>query len=348
MMSALTAPGGSSKLESEVKMTTLESGGLPLFLQPLYVNLRDEPTAFREWLVQNREPLEELLLEHGALVFRGFAVRKTSDFSRLFEHYPDTGFGYRGGAAPRNELAPRVFESTRIPAEDVLLLHQEMCYLPHPPTKIAFYCRLPSVSGGETLIGDMRAVTRALPTSLVEAVAEKGVQYKRNLRDQSVSSGNSYLDGMHGSWQSSFETEDPAKALADCADMGLTAAWLDDGSLSTSYVAPTGIRPHPVSGEPVWFNQIAGATFRRESIGDRYAAYEQYYGSTKPLPHETNYGDGSPISESDMRALYSTLFAHTLRFPWSAGDVMLVDNWFTAHGRNSFTGLRDVQVSLLY
>ena len=105
-MSTLTAPGGASMLDSEVRMTTLESGGLPLFLQPLDVSLRDEPTAFREWLVQNREPLEELLLEHGALVFRGFAIRETSDFSRLFEHYPDTGFGYRGGAAPRANWLP--------------------------------------------------------------------------------------------------------------------------------------------------------------------------------------------------------------------------------------------------
>ena len=335
-------------LDSEVRMTTLESGRLPLFLQPLDNNLRDEPTAFRKWLVENREPLEALLLEHGALVFRGFAVRETSDFSRLLEHYPSNDFGYRGGAAPRAELAPRVFESTRVPAEDVLLLHQEMSYLPHPPTKVAFFCRSTAVSGGETLIGDMRTVTKALPTSFVDAVAEKGVQYKRNFRDEAISSGNAYLDGMHGTWQRCFETDDPDKAVADCADMGLTAEWLDDGSLSTSYVAPTGIRPHPVSGESVWFNQIAGATFRPESIGDRYEAYEQYYGSTKPLPHETNYGDGSPIGDSDMRALYSALFANTLHFPWSAGDVMLVDNWFTAHGRNRFTGLRDVQVSLLY
>lgn len=347
-MSTLTAPVGTSTLDSEVILTTLESGGLPLFIQPLDVSLRDDPTAFRGWLIQNREPLEALLLEHGALVFRGFAIRETSDFSKLFEHYPDGGFGYRGGAAPRDELAPRVFESTQIPAEDVLLAHQEMSYLPNPPTKIAFYCRAPSVSGGETLIANMRTVTKTLPKSLVEAVAEKGVQYIRNLRDKSISSGNSYLDGMHASWQSSFETDDPAKALADCTGLGLTAEWLDDGSLSTSYVAPTGIRPHPVSGEPVWFNQIAGSTFRRESLGNRFEAYEQYYGSTKPIPHDTTYGDGSPIGESDMRALYSTLFAHTLRFPWSAGDVMLVDNWFTAHGRNSFTGLRNVQVSLLY
>ncbi len=347
-MSTKTAQRGRSTLESEVRMTTLESGRLPLFLQPIDSSLQDESTTFRKWLVENQEPLEELLLEHGAIVFRGFAVRSTSDFSHLFEHYPSNDVGYRGGAAPRAELAPRVFESTRVPAEDVLLAHQEMSYLPDPPTKVAFYCQLPSVSGGETLVCDMRAVTRALPASFVDAVAEKGVQYKRNFRDKAIESGNAYLDGMHRSWQSAFETDDPAEAIANCTDMGLSAEWLDDGSLSASYVAPTGIRPHPANGELVWFNQIAGSTFRPESIGDRYKAYQQYYGTTKPKPHETNFGDGSPIEDSDLRALYSTLFAHTLRFPWSAGDVMLVDNWFTAHGRNSFTGLRNVQVSLLY
>ena len=36
-----------------------------------------------------------------------------------------------------------------------------------------------------------------------------------------------------------------------------------------------------------------------------------------------------------------------VRFPWSHGDVMLLDNFLTAHGRNSYTGKRDVQVALL-
>ena len=56
--------------------------------------------------IKNQEPLEELLMEHGALMFRGFAVTNTMDFSRLFEHYPETGFGYRGGAATKAASAP--------------------------------------------------------------------------------------------------------------------------------------------------------------------------------------------------------------------------------------------------
>ncbi len=34
-------------------------------------------------------------------------------------------------------------------------------------------------------------------------------------------------------------------------------------------------------------------------------------------------------------------------FPWSAGDVMVLDNFRVAHGRNRYEGHRDVQVALL-
>jgi len=35
-----------------------------------------------------------------------------------------------------------------------------------------------------------------------------------------------------------------------------------------------------------------------------------------------------------------------LAFRWQAGDVMLVENRLTGHGRNPFAGARDVQVML--
>ncbi|MGE1070901.1 TauD/TfdA family dioxygenase [Pantoea agglomerans] len=35
-----------------------------------------------------------------------------------------------------------------------------------------------------------------------------------------------------------------------------------------------------------------------------------------------------------------------MQFDWRAGDVMLVENRITAHGRRPFNGPRDVQVML--
>ena len=36
-----------------------------------------------------------------------------------------------------------------------------------------------------------------------------------------------------------------------------------------------------------------------------------------------------------------------MAFPWSHGDVLLIDNYLTAHGRNTYTGRRDIQVALI-
>ncbi|MET0132709.1 MAG: TauD/TfdA family dioxygenase, partial [Kibdelosporangium sp.] len=36
---------------------------------------------------------------------------------------------------------------------------------------------------------------------------------------------------------------------------------------------------------------------------------------------------------------------HTIRAPWQAGDLLLVDNCRTAHSREPFTGARDVVVA---
>jgi alpha-ketoglutarate-dependent taurine dioxygenase len=46
-------------------------------------------------------------------------------------------------------------------------------------------------------------------------------------------------------------------------------------------------------------------------------------------------------------ALLNDIYAtHTLREPWQAGDLMLVDNVRTAHSREAFTGSREVLVAL--
>jgi alpha-ketoglutarate-dependent taurine dioxygenase len=38
--------------------------------------------------------------------------------------------------------------------------------------------------------------------------------------------------------------------------------------------------------------------------------------------------------------------AHTVREPWQDGDLMLVDNIRTAHGRDAYAGPREVYVGM--
>jgi hypothetical protein len=321
--------------------------GFPLFVQPREPELRDSRAAFGAWFRDNRERFDEMLAEAGAIVFRGFPLADTAGFGDLIAHYDSPKFGYAGGSSPRRNLQGRVFESTYTPPDQVIMLHQEMAYLPTYPSRIAFFCRIPSVTGGETFIADMRRVTTTLDPALVAEVEGRGIRYKRNFREAANSTGDGWLDAVHRSWQDAFGTTDKGEAMAACEAIGLAAQWLDDGSLDTVYRAP-GMITHPRSGDRLWFNHFATKTICPESIGQaRYDSYEAYYGSDRARPYDTTFGDGTRISGEQMNELYKVLRACRVGFPWSQGDLMLLDNYITAHGRNEYSGMRDVQVALL-
>jgi hypothetical protein len=320
----------------------------PLFVQSRDPTLRNDAAAAKAWFQSSREALDALLLEAGALVFRGFAVGDTEAFSGWIENYESPSFGYTAGSSPRRRLAARVYESTYVPPSDIIMIHQEMSYLPTYPARVAFYCNVPPVFGGETFLADMRRITAALPAEVVTAVEERGVRYTRNFRDRGASTGIDLLDMIHRPWQDAFNTTDRDKPVADCRAMGLEAEWLEDGSLSTSYRA-SGFIDHPATGLRLWFNQLPTLQMGKESVlgPDRVHIYEGYYGDSRPRPYRTTYGDGGAVPEDLLEAMYATFRRHTVAFPWSQGDVLLLDNYLTAHGRNAYAGHRDIQVSLL-
>jgi alpha-ketoglutarate-dependent taurine dioxygenase len=47
-----------------------------------------------------------------------------------------------------------------------------------------------------------------------------------------------------------------------------------------------------------------------------------------------------------VQLLNAAYAANTVREPWRAGDLLLVDNVRTAHSRESFTGPRDIVVGM--
>ena len=64
------------------------------------------------------------------------------------------------------------------------------------------------------------------------------------------------------------------------------------------------------------------------------------------LPFNTRFGNGDPIGEDVVQLLNDAYEANTVREPWQAGDLLLVDNLRTAHSREPFTGPRDVVVGM--
>jgi Taurine catabolism dioxygenase TauD, TfdA family len=101
---------------------------------------------------------------------------------------------------------------------------------------------------------------------------------------------------------------------------------------------------HPVTGQRCGFNQIAFlnewtiAPEIREYLVDMYGA--------DGLPFNTRFGNGDPITEDIVVLLNQVYDAHTVREPWQAGDLMLVDNIRTAHSREAYEGPREVLVGM--
>jgi alkylated DNA repair dioxygenase AlkB len=306
---------------------------------PQLANSLDE---FVAWFAARKDLFDRVAARHGALIFRGMALQHTADFQRAIAHYPASITSYAGGGAPRDQLSERVFEATKARKEYQLILHQEMAYLAKFPRMISFFCQTAPAAGGETTLADFRLLKECLPPRLWNTVEAKGVRYLRNFRDPSRPTGELHAL-MHKSWTAGFNTPDPAEAEATARAMGLEAEWMDDGSLQTSVVL-SGFTDHPLTGERHWFNHIGSQNQNRKVLGpERWAAVHE----SKYMYNTVVYGDGSPIEPEDLQALYDCFDALTVAIPWQVGDMMLIDNIVTAHGRYPYEGERDVQVALL-
>ena len=328
-----------------VRCTLPDPRSPPLFIEPVDTRLAMNLEAFVDWFNSHRMAMDMALIDHGAVVFRGFPIPDTDSFRALIDGLPTHSMGYAGGAALRKGIKGQVMEATRIGASFYIQLHQEMSYLPNNPRMLGFFCHVTAETGGATVIADMRRVTAALPPDLLQKLALLGVRYTRNLLAPDAKDGRTDPVFGHNNWVANFGTNDKGEVEASCRERGLCPHWREDGSLDLINEQPA-LTCHPVTGEELYFNQGHVQIARRQSYGDTaYDHMVKVYGDL-PKAFDASFGDGSPISDDELDAIYTALHEASASFPWQSGDVMFVENKFTAHGREPFTGHRDTQVAL--
>lgn len=346
MASTATAIRPTFGLPGDVTCHVREDSGLPLMVEPATAALASDPAAVLEWFGQHREAVEALLPEHGGVTLRGFAIPTTDDFNRLVEVYQTDPHGYAGGLTPRKNISGKVFEASRVPADQKIILHQEMAYLPKYPKMVGFYCLIPSETGGCTTIGDIRRFQPQIPEALIQSVRERGVLYRRNYRAPGPET-DPVKALFRREWTEVLQVETREQAEAACEAVGCEAVWEDDGSLSMHYRS-SGFANHPITGEETWWAQVQGMHFNAARLGDHYAPLAEAFPASRPRPIEILYGDGGDIPDDLVTPLYPILDALAVNVPYRHADFMLLDNTYTAHGREPFTGDRNVQVALMF
>ena len=107
--------------------------------------------------------------------------------------------------------------------------------------------------------------------------------------------------------------------------------------------AASAVVTHPVTGQRCWFNQVA---FLNEwTIEPEVREYLVEVYGPDGLPFNTRFGNGDPFGEDVVQVINEIYEAHTLREPWQAGDLMLVDNIRDGAQPGALQGDREILVA---
>ncbi|MEB1528123.1 TauD/TfdA family dioxygenase [Xanthomonas sp. WHRI 7945] len=284
--------------------------------------------ALQAYMAENQLDIQQLLKQHGGILFRGFGLDGAQDFHNCSEILGAKPFGYVGGDSPRNRVVADVFTSTEYPASEVISMHNEMSYLPSWPTRLFFYSLTPAVSGGQTSLANSGDVLRSLPDEVVRKFRAKKIKYIRNFQP-GIPFGKS--------WQATYQTDDPARVERIAAEQGSACIWSANGMLRVSTVCDA-FTTHPHTGEEVWFNQAE--QWHSSALNPAIRGmFEQMVGKGN-LPHECEYGDGEAMEEDMLADVRRILNHNKLLFDWQKNDLLMIDNVLMMHGREPFKGER--------
>lgn len=303
----------------------------------------DQPTydEFLQLLQANRADIQQALLKHGALLFRGFPIKNADNFTKVVE---SLNFGnlvnYIGGDSPRSKVTSKVYTSTETPPSFRIPLHQELSNVKNFPRHIYFYCDIPPDVGGSTTIADARCVLKSLNSDVKQRFQEKGLTYISNYHDHSKFM--EWINPSHKSWRDVFETDNKEDVEKKCKEKDFAWNWSQNDWLEIRQTS-SAILQHPLTNETVWFNQAHLFDFNPKHIGRfNYIATKFLYFRKHMRLHEITFADGNQIPRKDFYHILDVLHDNSVDYPWEQGDVMILDNILAMHGRAPFSGKRRI------
>lgn len=281
--------------------------------------------------------LQADIVRHGGVLIRGGTLRSPHELNELVRVVcPGDPFLYQGGSAYRTNLGPGVYSAAESHPDVEIVQHHEAAYFRRWPTHLALFCEVPPIERGSTPLCDNRALTRRLPTDILDLLSNASIRYERNLHRD-----------LHADYiRSSFGS--PDSILEVCAAQGMTAEWRGE-FLHLQYDAPAVTR-HPATGELLHFSQIyahnwyaydgyESPAFRRGAAALFDPERARGWGRRTPLQIARIAGDSEPRDQ--LLELFDSEYAGLTRtFRWESGDLALIDNILTTHGRQPYRGPR--------
>lgn len=288
----------------------------------------------RSWISNNRDILKKELACTGALLFRGFPVTDAVSYDSFFSAFGYNNFTYEESLsnAVRINYTELVFSANEAPKDVEIYLHNEMAQTPVFPNIISLFCEKTADTGGATILCRSDTVHEKLALAepqLVEKLAREGVKYTNTMP-----SGDNPDSAQGRGWQSTLSVTTKEQAEEKLQGLGYRWHWHEDGSLSAQTRALPAIKS--VDGDRrVFFNQII-------------AAYQGWKGVKEDPSVGLCFGDDSAIPKQFLDTICEIAAETAYDLMWQAGDVAVVDNHLSMHGRRPYGGdsVRRVLVTL--
>ncbi|MEM7281058.1 MAG: TauD/TfdA family dioxygenase, partial [Pseudomonadota bacterium] len=234
---------------------------------------------------------------------------------------------YEGGANPRKDLEPNVYE-VGAPLEAWLHYHHEMAYVGKSTKMLAFLAHKAVANKGFTYVSDNVSVTeKLLSTEFGQKLKELGICYHRDLTDREAFKGTEEI-GVYNHWQRSMLTEDPDEAVRMAKERGLETEWGPNRLLKTRYYI-SAFEYAPMLDRNVLYSSVAddGMWF------DTWPKVQHLPYDRRPL--KMTFGDLTEMTREEKQQFVSVYDDFGIQIPWSVGDIAIVCNYRFAHGRPS-------------
>ena len=284
------------------------------------------------WATAQAEKLLSAASLHGAVFLRGLPLETPEDLDVFVASFGLPNFPYSESLsnAHRINFTSRIFSANEAPGELTIFLHHEMAQTPSPPARLFFFCQEPATEGGATPLCRSDILWERILTGkpgFAAACKEKGLRYSNVMPPEADEDST-----MGRSWQSTLNSTSQDEAEARLRDLNYKWEWLSDGSLRATTPTLQAIRKTE-DGRVVFFNQLI-------------AAFQGWKDDRNEPSRAVTFGDGDPIDPDDVHWAAEVADSITFDLPWQAGDVTILDNYLTMHGRRTFSGTRRVLASL--